>query len=89
VRRGVVHLRIEKAGRAGKTVTVLFGDGLERASDAERADLLRSFKRALGVGGATGTAANPRTGAAVPTLEFQGDERARLTVLLRREGFSI
>ncbi len=65
---GKIHTRIEKSGRGGKTVTVIFGEGVERLSEEERARLLRAMKNALGVGGTAG-----KDG----TLELQGDERVR------------
>jgi translation initiation factor 1 len=78
-RRGTVHLRIEKAGRGGKTVTVIFGEGVERLPSAERESLLRSLKTTLGTGGTD-------TGAG--TLEVRGDERPRVAEWLRRAGFT-
>lgn len=78
-RRGLAHLRIEKSGRGGKTVTVLFGPGVEQLPEPERATLLRALKAALGTGGAIGAAG---------TLEVQGDERPRVAEWLRRAGFS-
>jgi len=77
---GVVHLRIEKARRGGKTVTVLFGSGVEQLAPERRVALLRDVKRALGVGGTAG--------APPVTLEFQGDERPRIAAWLRAAGFS-
>ncbi|MDR2983189.1 MAG: translation initiation factor [Puniceicoccales bacterium] len=79
VKYGKVHLRIEKSGRGGKTVTVLFGEGIERLGGAEREKLLRSLKSAMGTGGALGTVE--------PTLEIQGDERPRIADWLREAGF--
>ena len=76
---GVVHLRIEKSGRGGKTVTILSGPGLEVFSEAECAVLLRTLKQSLGVGGTAG---------APGTLEVQGDERPRVAEWLRSAGFS-
>ena len=69
---------MERAGRGGKTVTVLFGPGIGQLSESERQSLLRSLKTALGTGGATGSDG---------TLEIQGDERHRLPALLLRAGF--
>ncbi|MDR3228473.1 MAG: translation initiation factor [Puniceicoccales bacterium] len=67
---GKVHLRIEKSGRSGKTVTVLFGSGITDLTPQQRETLLRELKRTLGVGGTT----SPDT----HTIEIQGDTRARL-----------
>jgi translation initiation factor 1 len=77
---GVVHLRIEKSGRGGKTVTILFGPGIETLHSEARAGLLRSLKAALGVGGALG--------AGPGVLEVQGDERPRVAAWLRKAGFA-
>ncbi|MDR2429292.1 MAG: translation initiation factor [Puniceicoccales bacterium] len=77
-KRGKVHLRMERTGRGGKTVTVLFGPGIARLDESGRQALLRSLKTALGVGGTTGPG---------DTLEIQGDERLRLPEQLRRAGF--
>jgi translation initiation factor 1 len=75
---GKVHARIEKSGRSGKTVTVLFGEGVERMHPAEREDLLKSLKNTLGCGGAV----------VEFTLELQGDVRERVSVRLRELGFT-
>ncbi|MDR2862272.1 MAG: hypothetical protein LBV54_00125 [Puniceicoccales bacterium] len=77
-RRGIVHLRIERSGRGGKTVTILFGPGIERLSEAECGALLRALKAALGTGGTAG---------APGTLEVQGDERPRAAEWLSKAGF--
>ncbi|MDR0535543.1 MAG: hypothetical protein LBG65_04220 [Puniceicoccales bacterium] len=69
-----IHLRIEKAGRGGKTVTVLYGPGIESRSSVEQQILLKTLKGLLGAGGSVGR---------LPaTLEVQGDERQRLSVIL-------
>jgi len=72
----VARLRIEKAGRGGKTVTVV--DGLPR-NRAFLATLATELKRACGAGG---TAAEER-------VEIQGDHRETLRGLLRRKGFRV
>ncbi|MDR1497870.1 MAG: translation initiation factor [Puniceicoccales bacterium] len=79
VRRGEVHLRIEKAGRRGKTVTVVFGEGVKRLSAADRERLLRSLKTSFGTGG---------TSAGIDEIEVNGDERPRIAEWLRRAGFT-
>ena len=78
-KHGIVHLRIEKSGRGGKTVTVLFGPGIEALGAETRAGLLHSLKAALGVGGAIGDAPG--------SLEVQGDECPRVAAWLRKAGF--
>lgn len=74
---GKVHLRIEKSGRSGKTVTVLFGEGVERLDAAGREGLLKSLKGSLGCGGTVEGAA----------LELQGDVRERAGARLRALGW--
>jgi len=73
---GRMHLRIEKSGRSGKTVTVVFGDGVLRFSPAERESFLKALKNTLGCGGAV----------AGETLELQGDVRERVSERLRALG---
>ena len=74
---GKVHLRIEKSGRSGKTVTVLFGEGVERLDAAGREGLLKSLKGSLGCGGTVEGG----------TLELQGDVRERACARLRALGW--
>jgi translation initiation factor 1 len=74
--RVVAKLRIEKAGRGGKTVTVLYD--LPRNADFLE-DLGQDLKRACGVGGAVRDAA----------VELQGDQRARVRELLLKRGFGV
>ena len=69
-------LRLEKAGRGGKAVTVI--DGLPR--NAKFLDeLARDLKRGLGTGGAV------REGA----IEIQGDRRAALRTKLQAQGWRV
>ena len=79
VRRGKVHLRIERTGRGGKTVTVIFGEGISQLNPAEQNALLRELTSTLGCGGANGQESG--------TLELQGDERKRAEAWLRQAGF--
>jgi translation initiation factor 1 len=74
--RIVARLRIEKAGRGGKTVTVVYGLPNNAAFLKE---LLQELKRACGTGGATGDGA----------VELQGDLRDRVRDVLRKKGFAI
>jgi translation initiation factor 1 len=74
--RVVAKLRVEKAGRGGKTVTVVFG--LPRNADFLR-DLCADLKRACGTGGT----------AQEDAVELQGDHRDRLRELLRARGFVV
>lgn len=70
------RLRISRAGRRGKTVTVI--ESLPR-NEAFLKECLRELKKACGSGGAI------REG----TLEIQGDHRERLRELLRRKGWTV
>ena len=72
----VARLRIEKTGRAGKTVTVV--DGLPR-NRAFLDALASELKRACGAGGTAG----------VDRIEIQGDHRPALRALLERKGFRV
>lgn len=72
----VVKLRIEKAGRGGKTVTVV--DGLPRNGEFVAATA-SELKRACGSGGATRESA----------VELQGDHRDRLRALLAAKGWTV
>lgn len=74
--RVVVKLRLEKAGRGGKMVTVL--DGLPRNSDFLEG-LAKELKKALGTGGSV-------VGA---TIELQGEWRERLRTLLPSKNLSV
>lgn len=75
---GKVNLRIEKSGRAGKTVVVLDGPGIAALPSEQREDLFKSLKQKFACGGAdTGTA-----------LELQGDDIARVRFFLQMLGFS-
>jgi len=74
--RVVAKLRLEKAGRGGKSVTVLYD--LPRNA-AFLKDLCQKLKRACGVGGAVRDDA----------VELQGDQRERLRELLGKKGFGV
>lgn len=76
---GRVHLTMEKSGRSGKTVTVLFGDGVERLDPGARDGLLKSLKGSLGCGGAVDGG----------RIELQGDVRERVAPVLRASGFQV
>ena len=71
---GIARIRRETGGRGGKTVTVVMGVALDEAALVA---LSRRLKAACGTGGTV------KDG----TLEFQGDHRDALVVLLAREGF--
>lgn len=74
--RVVAKLRVEKAGRGGKTVTVVYD--LPRNA-AFLKDLSQELKRACGVGGTVSDGA----------IELQGDLRERLRDLLVKKGFGV
>ena len=69
----VAKLRMERAGRGGKVVTVV--DGLPR-NEAFLKDLCAELKRACGTGGAV------KDG----TIELQGEHRERVRELLLQKG---
>ncbi len=70
------RLRISRAGRRGKTVTVI--ESLPK-NEAFLKETLRELKKACGSGGAI------REG----SLEIQGDHRERLRELLRKKGWTV
>jgi len=72
----VAKLRIEKSGRAGKTVTVVYD--LPRNA-AFLKELAQELKRACGTGGAAGDG----------TVELQGDQRERIRAALQKKGFVV
>lgn len=74
--RITARLRVEKAGRGGKTVTVI--DGLPR-NGAFLKDVARELRGACGTGGTV------RDGC----VELQGDHRERLRALLAQRGWTV
>jgi len=74
--RIVATLRIEKAGRGGKTVTVVAG--LPRNA-AFLKGLCAELKRACGSGGAVGDG----------TVEIQGEKRERVRAHLVAKGYGV
>jgi translation initiation factor 1 len=74
--RIVAKLRMEKKGRAGKTVTVV--DGLPSNGPFLK-ELCQELKRACGTGGAVAAA----------TIELQGDLRERVREVLLKKGFVV
>ena len=72
----IARLRIEKAGRRGKTVTVV--ESLPRNS-AFLKQLAGELKRACGSGGKAGES----------HVEIQGDHRDRLRTLLEAKGWRV
>ena len=74
--RPVAKLRMEKAGRGGKTVTVVFG---LPPNAAFLRDLAQELKRACGTGGAVRD----------DGVELQGDLRDRVRELLVAKNFLV
>jgi len=74
--RPVARLRIEKAGRGGKTVTVVFGLP-QNASFLK--DLAQDLKKSCGTGGAVRE----------DGVELQGDLRDRVRELLVARNFTV
>ncbi len=72
----VAKLRIEKAGRGGKTVTVVY-DLPKNA--AFLAQLAAELKRACGSGGTAGET----------SVEIQGEQRERIRPLLAAKGWTV
>jgi translation initiation factor 1 len=72
----VAKLRVEKSGRGGKTVTVVYD--LPR-NEAFLKALAQELKRACGTGGAAGDG----------TVELQGDLRDRVRDALRNKGYTV
>ena len=74
--RIVVKLRLEKAGRGGKTMTVLYD---LPDNTAFLSELARELKRACGTGGAVSG----------NTVELQGDLRQRIRDYVVKKGWQI
>ena len=74
--RPVAKLRMEKAGRGGKTVTVVFG---LPSNTAFLKDLAAELKKACGTGGT----------ATDDGVELQGDLRERVREILIARGFQV
>ena len=72
----VARLRVEKKGRGGKTVTVVFG---LPANEAFLKELSQRLKRECGTGGTV-------TGDGV---ELQGEKRDRVREILLRLGYTV
>ena len=72
----VAKLRIEKQGRGGKTVTVVFG--LPQNAQFLK-ELCQDLKKSCGTGGSVGDG----------TVEIQGDQRDRIRTLLTARGMTV
>jgi translation initiation factor 1 len=74
--RPIAKLRMERAGRGGKTVTVVFG---LPNNEAFLKDLAKDLKKACGTGGSVTTEG----------VELQGDLRDRVRDFLIARGFGV
>ncbi len=74
--RVTARLRIEKAGRRGKTVTVV--ESLPKNREFLK-ELTGELKKACGSGGKAGDG----------HIEIQGDHRERLRILLKEKGWIV
>lgn len=74
--RGPAKMRLEKSGRGGKAVTVLFELPLD---EAEMKELLKALKTRCGTGGAL------KDG----KLEIQGDQREKIEAVLSERGLKV
>jgi len=72
----VAKLRLEKKGRGGKTVTVVYD---LPQNQAFLKDLCGELKRTCGVGGAVTD----------NTVEIQGDQVARIRPVLQKKGWTV
>jgi len=75
--RGRVDVKREKAGRGGKTVTVVYG--MANIEMRERESLLKKMKATCGSGGTI------KDG----NLEIQGDKRDKVSAVLEDAGFRV
>jgi len=75
--RGRLDIKRVKAGRGGKTVTLV--SGFVGLGTAEKNALCKRLRSACGCGGTVNAAG---------AIEIQGDQHERLAALLRAEGFT-
>ncbi len=76
-KKGRVDVRREKAGRGGKTVLTVSGEGFLHSCPAELEALLKRLKATCGTGGTLKD----------KTLEIQGDHREALLKALEEAGY--
>jgi len=74
--KGRVDIRRVKAGRGGKTVTLV--SGFVGIGAAEKDALCKTLRQACGCGGSVNASGD---------IEIQGDQRERVSALLRDKGF--
>lgn len=77
--RGRIDVRREKAGRGGKTVTVLSGEGLNNQCPAVIEKIAKTLKGRFATGGV----------AKGKTVELQGDHREAVKAYLENEGYRV
>lgn len=78
VKRGRLDIKRVKAGRGGKTVTLIEGTPLVQLPQGELESLAHELKKVCGVGGSVQG----------KTIEIQGDQRERLMDLLKLKGYT-
>ena len=76
IRKGTLHVSIDRKGRKGKTATIVDGFG-EKENEAE--DVAKELKRRLGTGGSS------RGG----EILIQGERREEVAALLRDMGYKV
>jgi len=74
--KGRIEIRRVKAGRGGKTVTLI--SGFVGIGTSEKDALCKTLRQACGCGGTVNVAGE---------IEIQGDQRKRIATLLREKGF--
>jgi len=74
--KGRVEIRRVKAGRSGKTVTLI--SGFVGIASSEKETLCKTLRQACGCGGTVNASG---------AIEIQGDQRERIAALLREKGF--
>jgi len=75
--RGRLEIRKVKAGRGGKTVTLV--SGFSGIGTSEKDALCKTLRQACGCGGTVNASGE---------IEIQGDQRERIAELLREKGFT-
>ncbi|NQZ56227.1 MAG: translation initiation factor [Lentisphaeraceae bacterium] len=74
---GVVRVRLEKKGRAGKSVTVFYD--FDKEQNGKLPKLLADLKKSLGIGGKV----------TEDELELQGDQRKKAAEFLMNNGYKV
>ena len=74
-----VRMRLERKGRGGKAVTVVYEFPVQPPGDETLEQLARQLKRHCGTGG----------GVKNGTLEIQGDQRDKVQAFLEAQGYRV